>query len=270
VWHAPLPEGSAAEMLDAFVARGGQVLCVPATSPGEAEWQGAKWGAWVDHPDPVSPESWWGDEGLLARSQSGSALPVGDLAIYRHCELAGEMTPLATLPGGNPLVARSTRDKGGVYFLATTPSPSDSSLAADGVVLYVALQRAIATGSESLGNTRQMIAGQPTLDTTWQPLATGEEALSSEYSYQAGVYASDERLMAINRSSAEALAPALSAEQVDGLFAGLDFDRVTDQAGNLTSLTREIWRVFLVGMIAALVVEAGLCLPKPRTAEVGV
>ncbi len=267
VWHAPLPDGSAAAMLDAFVARGGQVLCVPSSSPGGAEWQGAKWGAWVDHPKPISPESWWGDEGLLSRSQSGAALPVGNLAIHRHCELTGEVTPLATLPGGNLLVARSTRDKGGVYFLATTPAPSDSSLAADGVVLYVALQRAIATGSESLGNTRQMIAGQPNLDTTWQPLATSDEALSSEYAWQGGVYASDERLMAINRGGAEALAPVLTAEQVDGLFAGLDFDRVTDQAGNLNSLTREIWRVFLVGMIAALVVEAGLCLPKPRAVE---
>ena len=28
--------------------------------------------------------------------------------------------------------------------------------------------------------------------------------------------------------------------------------------------SQEIWRLFLAGMIVAMVCEAGLCLPKPR------
>ena len=49
---------------------------------------------------------------------------------------------------------------------------------------------------------------------------------------------------------------------VAGLFKGLDFARVDDQAGNLSALIQEIWRLFLMTMMAAMVAEAALCLPK--------
>jgi hypothetical protein len=50
---------------------------------------------------------------------------------------------------------------------------------------------------------------------------------------------------------------------VAGLFQGLDFSRVDDNADNANSLIQEIWRLFLISMIAAMLVEAGLCLPRP-------
>ncbi len=42
------------------------------------------------------------------------------------------------------------------------------------------------------------------------------------------------------------------------LFHGLDFARVDDRAGNLASLIQEVWRLFLVAMMTAMVVEAAL------------
>ena len=74
---------------------------------------------------------------------------------------------------------------------------------------------------------------------------------------------SGDRLLAVNRSVAEDAAPVLTDPKVAGLFRGLDFARVDDQAGNSASLVQEIWRMFLVAMTVAMVVEAGLCLPKP-------
>jgi hypothetical protein len=55
----------------------------------------------------------------------------------------------------------------------------------------------------------------------------------------------------------------IDEKQADGLFEGLHFDRIVDVAGSGVSLTREIWRLFLFGMIGALLLEAALCLPKP-------
>jgi hypothetical protein len=46
------------------------------------------------------------------------------------------------------------------------------------------------------------------------------------------------------------------------LFRGLNFVRVDEQAGHLNSLVQEIWRLFLLTMLVALVLEAALCLPK--------
>jgi hypothetical protein len=190
---------------------------------------------------------------------------VGQIQVRRLARLAGETTPLASLRGGTPWLARVATTTGGVYFCATTADPADSSLASNGVVLYVLLQRALATGAASLGSTRQVEAGAPPAGDDpgrWKRLAGGDEAVSGDYSVQRGVYIAGDRLLAVNRSAREDGAAPLAASQVAALFRGLDFVRVDDQAGNVGSLIQEIWRLFLVTMLVALVVEAALCLPK--------
>jgi hypothetical protein len=97
----------------------------------------------------------------------------------------------------------------------------------------------------------------------WQPL-TETESLSSEYDLQAGVYAADQRLFAVNRSEREDRPAILSDAQVEGLFRGLPFDRIDGQLGVGTSLIQEIWRVFLMLMLLALLLEGVLCIPRPR------
>ena len=88
-------------------------------------------------------ESWRGDQDLLAATQSGGPLPVGQLQVRKYCGLSGELTALATLRGGATLLGRLTTSAGGAYFCATTPAVGDSSLATNGVVLYVLVQRAL-------------------------------------------------------------------------------------------------------------------------------
>jgi hypothetical protein len=189
------------------------------------------------------------------------------MLIRRYCELDGEFTPLATLPEGKPLLARVTTDRGGVYFCATTSAVDDATLGTDGIALYVMIQRALAAGAAELGNALQLDAGGrfPTTADGWSKLAGGEDVLSTEYSQHAGVYAASERTLAVNRAAAEDHASILSDAQVAQLFTGLDFDRVNDQAGNVSSLTREVWRLFLGAMLVAIVAEAGLCIPRKAT-----
>ena len=73
--------------------------------------------------------------------------------------------------------------------------------------------------------------------------------------------------MAVNRAALEDRATVLADTRVAGLFRDLDFARVDDRAGSVKSLVQEIWRLFLVGMIVAMVCEAVLCLPKLRRVE---
>ena len=54
----------------------------------------------------------------------------------------------------------------------------------------------------------------------------------------------------------------LADRRVADLFKGLDYARVDDKAGSIGSLIQEIWRLFLVAMMVAMVAEAALCLPK--------
>jgi hypothetical protein len=270
VWHAPLPEGNTARAVEAFVQRGGQVLFLPAKTPGDAEFMGVCWQAWDEDKAELAVETWRGDQDVLANTQSGAALPLGQLRIRRRCGLSGELTPLATLKGGRPLLARLPTNSGGVYFLATTTDPADSSLAENGVMLYVFVQRVLAAGTAVLGRTRQMIAGDVAPDpTAWQQLAGALEALSTEYRHHAGVYSAGDKLFAVNRAAAEDQAVVLADEPVAELFKGLDYTRVDDRAGGFSGIIQEIWRLFLVSMLASLLIEAALCLPGPARAPAG-
>jgi Aerotolerance regulator N-terminal len=264
LWQAPLPDAAASKQVQAFVDRGGSVIFFPAHVPGAGDTFGVRWMAWESPKSETPVESWRGDEDLLAHTASGQPLPVGQLQIRKYCGLSGEVTPLATLRGGAPLLSRVTTSRGAAYFCATTPAPADSSLAANGVVFYVLIQRALASGAAALGNTRQLTAGDAHADnpTLWKRVAGAREAISTDYAYHRGVYQDGERLLAVNRAPGEASAPVLADRRVADLFKGLDFARVDDTAGSLGSLIQEIWRLFLVAMMVAMVAEAALCLPK--------
>jgi hypothetical protein len=267
LWQAPLPTGTTAELLESFVDRGGQVVFFPPHGPGTAELFGEHWANWSDNGN-LTIENWRGDADLLARTQSGAALPVGQLQVQRYCQLQGEATSLATLGNGSPLLVRVPTDRGGVYFWTTTPAPQDSTLAINGVVLYAFVQRALAAGSSVLGRTRWLEAGSSSDNGTsaWQRLSGGAEGLSTEASSHCGVYAFEQKLLAVNRPSAEDDSRILDDPVVAELFRGLDFSRVDDRAGATNSLIQEIWRIFLAVMLVALVLEALLCVPKPLPA----
>ena len=89
-------------------------------------------------------------------------------------------------------------------------------------------------------------------------------ALSHQYLFHAGVYRAGERLLALNRSHHEDATHVLSVEETDGLFAGLDWVRIDSQADESGKLVNEIWRLFLLVMLFALLAEALLCMPKAR------
>lgn len=270
IWQTNLPDSAGNALLDAFVESGGHVLFLPPDAPNANTFGDVAWTSWKETESPLAIESWRSDEGLWARTQSGDALPVGQLQIRRYCELTGEVTRLAWLHEGANLLARAPSARGGVWFLATTPEISDSSLARDGVVLYAMIQRALAAGAAERGDSQNVMAGELAGDgnLAWQELAGSQSALSSEYPYVAGVYEVDERTVAVNRTEAEDQGEVLALERVDGLFQGLRFDRVSDSAGDMTALAREIWRLFLILMMIALFLEAILCIPK-RTSTAG-
>lgn len=268
LWQAPLPSGAAADLVRGFVDRGGRVVFFPPRDPDDAEIFGVRWGAWSTGGEPAPVETWRGDEDLLARAQSGAALPVGDLEVRRFCSIEGDFTALASLRGGAPLVVRAATDRGAAYFWSTTPAPRDSSLATNGVVLYAFVQRALAAGAAVLAKARQVDAGDDAVQAgdsqAWVRLAGPEETLSTEYPFQAGVYQVGDKRIAVNRSQAEDEAKVLSDARVHALFDGLDFSRIDDQAGSGESLIQEIWRTFLVAMLLAMILEAVLCLPSRR------
>ncbi len=281
IWQTELPQGAIAGAVTAYVKAGGQVIFFPPTSvltgigngnPANGnsanQFMGVAWGSWVaaNEDAKVMVENWRGDQDLLAATRSGAGLPVGQLEVRGYAKMVGEVSKLATLTGGDALLARVPTDKGGVYFCTASAASDSSTLASNGIVLYAVIQRAIDQGLSSLGNTTQRVAGTPEEPTEeWRRVSLAkddEQALSTEMPWQAGVYASDEKLFAINRALAEDRREVVTDKELERLFAGLDFSRVDDSAGNLSSIVREIWRLFLITMIIAMLAEAILCMPR--------
>lgn len=280
LWQTTLPSTSVAPAVENYVNGGGQVIFFPpsrlsggSNTPLLERFMGIAWDGWVGQDQKVMVENWRGDQDLLAATSSGAGLPVGQLELSGYGKLAGdvELSKLATLTGGAPLLARVPTARGGVYFFTASPDPHASTLAESGIVLFVAIQRAIERGQTALGNTTQRVAGESNGPSDqWRQLAGPTDALSTEFNWQAGIYQDDDRLFAINRSVAEDQRGRLAAQQVDSLFAGLPFSRVDEQAGSLSGIVREVWRSFLVAMIIALLLEAVLCLPRKTPFRAGV
>ena len=131
LWQAPLPEGDAAKLVQAFVDRGGQVIFFPPRSPGSGEFLGVRWTTGSIGAEEIAVETWRGDQDLLAHTQSGGRCRSAICRSARYCGLSGEFTALATLRGGAPLLARVDHEHRAASTSVTT-TPAAGRLVAGG------------------------------------------------------------------------------------------------------------------------------------------
>lgn len=266
IWHAALPDGAIAKLIESHVDSGRNVIFLPPEAPGDKSMYGVRWTEWNESPDgqPLRASSWRDDAGLLANTQSGSALPVGELQVFRYCGMEGPEIHLAAFEDGSPLLTRVSTDHGGVFFLSTLPKSGYSTLATDGVVYYVMLHRALDQAARALSPARSVTAGREESAgaTDWEPLdPDSQEELSVLRPYRTGVFRNGEQLFAINRDPAEDAAKPLDETTLEPLFGGLDYQRIEDDVSDDGALASEIWRLFLIVMALAMILEAALCIP---------
>lgn len=272
LWHAPLPDGIVAQQMKNFVGNGRPVIFFPPQQAGTNRLFDVQWADWEQAAagQSVRVASWRGDSGLLSHTQSGTPLPVGELRVYRYCSIAGNGNVLARLDGGKPLLIRSATDGSPAHFCATLPHAHHSSLAQDGVVFYVMIQRALLAGAATQGDARQLEAGSLASRAIagWEPLSEpAEPVLSSARPFHAAAFQQSDKLAALNRPAREDRSQTIDAAAVDRLFSGLTYRQVEDRVGSTSALASEIWRIFLILMAAALLAEAWLCLPEKTTRQ---
>jgi hypothetical protein len=308
IWQAELPDALIASTVDYFVGHGGQVVFFPPPElpnrqpDSSRQYRGVHWAGWKQPgPNPVLVANWRSDQDLLAATQSGAGLPVGQLEIRGYGLLQSEsaLTPLATLDGGHHLLARLPTAEGGIYFCSADTDSSRSTLAENGVVLFVVVQRAIQSGQTAIQGMRQRVARSTKLDgrlatpessgdspestpsfgdaiqqqnvlgsqpSEWQQVA-GATGLSSEYDIQPGIYRDGSRLFAVNRNDLEDDRALIDDPQLTALFDGLQMQRIDQSLDDSSSIFREVWRLFLIFVIVALLLESLLCLPRTRKAS---
>ena len=269
IWQAALPRGSVAEQIAQFVDTGRVVMFFPPSQNTDERLFDSRWANWqTPGNQQVFGISWWrGDADLLAHVESGDALPLNELRTYRYRSFESLGTPLARFDDDAPLLTRVATDRGAVYFCSTLPTAQFSSLEREGVTFYVILQRALDQGCRALAVASQRDAGPDVLidRNEWELVAPADDSpLLSQRGLHAGVYRDEAYWTAVNRSQIEDSAVAAPVEAVDALFDGMSYRRIDVDVGDTSALASELWRIFLIAMIVALLVEAVLSLPSRR------
>ncbi len=208
---------------------------------------------------------------LLAHTQSGAALPVGQVQVRRHCGLSGETDAARDASAARSALwlASQHRTEGGASFVLTTPAPSDSSLASNGVVLYVLIRRALAAGSLGILEGRSGCRRRGGTGRLCVARGSGfvgtSDAISIDYPIHRGVWS-------FGRKAPRHFQPQVVCEDkrpwvlAGSLWSptcsrGSILLGVDDRAGSLASLIQEIWCDVLVAMIGALLLEVGAGMP---------
>lgn len=274
LWAAPLPTGPPYELLEKFLNSGGQVIFLPPGISSENTFLNLKWADSTDAPAGkfFILQDWNRADGPLRDGIDGTPIPAERLRAIRRQIPLGDATPLALWEDGEPLITRRIVDHGTAWFLGSLPDYTWSNLG-DADVLLPTVQRIIAAGAErfdasyltSVGSdAAQLLSGE-----TRTRLDDHGSPDPANAAYESGIYRLGERLLAVNRPAEEDKLEILSRESLDIALEGTGYT-LLDQAGQAgdPSLSRDVWRAFLIAVLFFLISEAILCLPKKTHPQV--
>jgi hypothetical protein len=270
IWHAPLPDAVGEKRLRGFIEEGGAVLFLPPGRTDTGKFLGLSWADAQPAPadKPFKVAKWEQQEGPLAKTDEGLSLPLGDLDITRRQPITGEPTALASFADGSPLLTRRALVKGQFFFCATVPHDDWSTLG-DGPVLVPMLQRLLQTGARRLNQETMVACGELSALDRAKQWTSADGSTGKNILLNAGVYRAGERLLAVNRPSAEDDRSLLEPAAAKNLLGPLPLQLLQERTARSDALQGEIWRLFLIGMLVFLFFEAWLVLPnkKPATAD---
>ena len=273
LWAAPLPNGPAYGVIERFLSSGGQVIFFPPAIPSEDSFVELKWTPVAEAPAGkfFILKDWNHSDGPLRDGIDGTSIPAERLKAIRRQVPLGDATALARWEDGEPFITRRIVDHGTAWFVGSLPDYTWSNLA-DADVLLPTVQRVIAAGADRFDASYLTTVGNDAA----QPLPGETRTRLDDYgtpdpanaAYEAGIFRLGERLLAVNRPAQEDNPEILTREQLDQALDGTRYT-LLDQAGqaNDPSLSRDVWRAFLMVVLFFLISEAVLCLPKARTRE---
>jgi len=279
VWQGAPPADADAKALQQFVDGGGVLLALPPGGAGGAGPLGLSWtGVEKSGTDAFRVTSWDELDGPLARTDAGASLPLAQLAVQqRQLPRTAEGTAhvYGAFADGQPFLTGMRVGQGYVFACATLPE-TDWSTLDDGFVVLPTVQRLLALGANRLAPPAMAVAGE------WQP-ASSDEGWSlvetdrrRDPRWDAGIYKSGTRLLALNRPEAEDLPDLVEPARLPELFRGA---KLTVMAGALElkadRLMSEIWPAMIIATMLFMCLEMLLATskallptklkPKPKT-----
>jgi hypothetical protein len=270
VWNQGNINPATAKQLESFIESGGTLVLFPPSVEADNLSDfvlpvGLQWSPMEQLATAERIESWRTDSDLLRNTEGGDALPLGEIRWNQHWPMNSKgLIALAKSASGKPLLSKLPTSNGQLFVCHTTVSESASNLKEDGVCLYIMLQRAL-YDSSSLSDQSLWTAGMPIPFTLqeWTPANdASQQVIPWERSIQSGAYSFEENMIAVNRAITEDTLASLPEETLENMLQGVTYQSIVDDAGKPNSLAREVWRVFIVGMILFLLMEAWLSMPN--------
>lgn len=267
-WAAPLPSGPLAEALQRFLSDGGEIVFFAPVGESTAKFLDLQWSAVTESEDGkfFILGSWDHDDGLLRDGLDGSRIPADRLKAVKRRLPEGEAAILARWDDGKPFLVRRVVDRGTAWFVGSLPDYTWSNLG-DADVLLPLAQRAIGEGAErfdagylaALGSR----AAAPRPGETRTRLDDYGAPVPANAAFEAGIHRLGERTLALNRPGTEDDPEILSRDALDDVLEGTYYTLLEDRGTSAKeSISRDVWRGFLIAMLFFLIAEALLCLPK--------
>ena len=267
VWQAQIPTGAVAAQLQEFATSGGSVIFFPPEKPSNNIIFGTSWGLIQEAPadEYFINGSWIKDDGPWRNSLSDQKMPIDQVRGVKRCSIQGDGTSLAEWDDGSPLLYRQLQGLGTAIFINTLPDDRWSNL--EFVALHlVAVQRLLEKGTDRLHSGYRAIAGSEKAKLRGNEIRDRLDAFEDYEpalgSYRAGVYRLGERVIAVNRPTAENSPLRVNEEALDTLLEGTSYSLFESKKGD-NNLVSPVWWAFLIAVLFFLLAEAILCL-RPK------
>ena len=228
--------------------------------------------------DPLRVASWDDLDGPLARTDSGTSLPLARLAVLQRQiprTTSGAAHVYGAFADGQPFLTGKRVGSGYVFACSTLPEEDWSTLG-EGFVLLPMVQRLIALGGAHLAPPALAFAGEWNPDSeSWSPVETDRRR---DPRWNAGVYRNGAQLIALNRPDAEDLPELVESARLKDLLRGA---KLTVMSGALElkadRLMSEIWPAMTIAAMLFMCLEMLLATskallpvkPKPKTKQIG-
>jgi len=267
VWQAQIPTGAVAAQLQEFATSGGSVIFFPPEKPSNNIIFGTSWGLIQEAPadEYFINGSWIKDDGPWRNSLSDQKMPIDQVRGVKRCSIQGDGTSLAEWDDGSPLLYRQLQGLGTAIFINTLPDDRWSNL--EFVALHlVAVQRLLEKGTDRLHSGYRAIAGSEKAKLRGNEIRDRLDAFEDYEpalgSYRAGVYRLGERVIAVNRPTAENSPLRVNEEALDTLLEGTSYSLFESKKDD-NNLVSPVWWAFLIAVLFFLLAEAILCL-RPK------
>jgi Aerotolerance regulator N-terminal len=266
VWIAPPPDETIGKAIENWVEAGGVLLCFPPGGEGGTSPLGVAWEAVESAERNASFRITVWDEldGPLARTESGASLPLARLEIQRRqIPATGEDAHVyASFADGRAFLIGRKVGAGHVFACATLPEPGWSNFG-EGLVLLPMVQRLITLGGQRLEPPSLATAGE------WKP-ANAEEIWTAvesdrprDWRWNAGVYQSGTRFLALNRPETEDAPELVPATRLPELLHGAKLTVMTGAMSlKADRLQSEIWPAMVIVTMLFMCAEMLLATSK--------